>query len=332
VKIVLSGNINPPYDWLNKNKINFFPYTSDDEFEIIYNEKQINQRFRNGYWRYTVERLLVISKYHEKFPMEKILQIEVDVILLPNFPIMTFSEIRNLAWLGYGKKADIASILYTPNLESSRRLRFAILEEIRNGNVVDMEILFNVRQHFQVNLLPVSNSNKSEFGSLKSKYFDGDVATYIDQAIFDGVFDSASIGIWLTGQDPRNRFGITKVRTTELIENGSVQIDPSQGSYKLDVVGNLYFIDKQENEIPIYNLHIHSKDLNLFKCTWNKYLNKYIQIEGVKSRYIRINPLILIQLLKENIKQRTLIRFLLHIPILARTRKLVSKQMKFLNK
>ncbi len=331
-KIAFCGDLNPPQNWLRRNQVEFIRHTPDAEFERLRKSFETNQDFRNGYWRYTVERLIAITNYHEEFPSERILHVEADVLLLPNFPLEAFSKIDKLAWLGYGQKADIASILYSPNIGSSRAFRNAILNEIDNGNVIDMEILFSVRQNCQVELLPVSNSRESDIGSLKSKYFKGDVASIDSQEIFSGIFDSASIGIWLTGQDPRNRFGITRVRTMELVEKGLVQVDPSKVAYKLDESGNLFLIDNYKNCIPIYNLHIHSKELNLFRSTWLKHLSVYINIKGVEAKFIRINFRILASLLKDNIKQGTLIRFILHIPILNELRVMVSKLRKILNK
>lgn len=324
VKIVICATFEPSVEWRKQYNIIFIKHTKDRDFET-HSEKYVDKNnFRDGYWKFTTERLIAISSYHEQFPDEKIIQVESDVLLMPNFPLEKFSELNSMAWMGYGAKADIGTIIFSPDIQSSRKLKDSILVELNAGNYIDMEILFNVRMKNQVELLPIVNSNIAKAGCLKSKYYQGESSSLNNQAVFEGLFDSASIGIWLTGQDPRNRFGITKVRTKEIIENGSVQVDPSQVTYKLDTSGNLFINDLQNENIPLYNLHIHSKELKLFANDWKRHLDKYINIEGECPRYFKFSLKIFFKLIQQNAQQETLFRFLLNIPIVSRSKRVVQ--------
>lgn len=321
-KIVFCGTQIPPLDWINKHKIDFIRQVPDPEFDTYAKQFGDINHGQNGYWRFTVERLLAISTYHEQFSNEKILHVESDVILMPNFPIETFATLEEAAWIGYGNKADIASIVYLPNFESTKLFRKMILAELSLGNLNDMKILFNVRNRIKVTLLPVAESNDTIFGGVKSKYYQGDIASLEDQDVFEGIFDSASIGIWLTGQDPRNRFGFTKIRTMEIVNNGAVQVDPSQGSFSLDSKGLLFILNSRSERIPVYNLHIHSKDIELFSRNWESRLRRYIEIDGNHPRFVEFNFRMFLELLRLNTRQKTLVRFLLNTPLMVRLRKL----------
>jgi hypothetical protein len=317
---VFYGNHKPSQDWIDKHSIQFVGYSMDRDFDNQIRLADRKKELQTGYWRFTVERLIAISSYHDVFSDEKILHVEADVLLMPNFPFASIDSLATAAWIGYGKQADIASILYSPNYETTKQLRDLILKEISLGNLIDMEILYKVRHLTNVLLLPVSNSNQAMLGSLRSRHYSGSIASLENQEIFQGLFDSASIGIWLTGQDPRNRFGFTKVRTMEIINNGAVQIDPSQGTYSLDEAGCLYFHSEDKNRIPIYNLHIHSKETKLFSPNWDRHLREYVELVGNQPRFVKFDALMLLRLIALNAKQKTLIRFFLNMPLLMRLR------------
>jgi hypothetical protein len=87
---------------------------------------------------------------------------------------------------------------------------------------------------------------------------------------FQGIFDAAPIGMWLTGQDPRNHRGRI-LRYKPIPES---YVDPTRLKGRLEL--------KEENlmydgNTPIYDLHIHSKARNLFSPQANKALRRLIR-------------------------------------------------------
>jgi hypothetical protein len=72
--------------------------------------------------------------------------------------------------------------------------------------------------------------------------------------LFQGIFDSAPIGMWLLGQDPRNYLGKI-VRHRDLPES---YVQAQEFDYSFE---NSLIVDEK---ICIYNLHVHSKELRYF--------------------------------------------------------------------
>ena len=91
---------------------------------------------------------------------------------------------------------------------------------------------------------------------------------------FNSIFDTAAIGQYLGGIDPKNESGDT---TGFINEDCVVKYD----KYKFKWIknGKYYFphIIINEKIIPINNLHIHSKNLKNFRID-NPIVNNYINM------------------------------------------------------
>ena len=79
---------------------------------------------------------------------------------------------------------------------------------------------------------------------------------------FKGIFDGAAIGQYLGGVDPRNKAGDTSgfINETCVVKYNNYNFTwiKNKDGFKLP-----YIIIDNEN-IPIFNLHIHSKNLSKF--------------------------------------------------------------------
>ena len=229
--------------------IAIFQYKNTNEVNERLERLLYNPKFRSGFWRYSLERIFALEQYHYTCKDEKLLHLESDCLVLPNFPFGKFAEFEKLAWTRDTDIADVATILFLPNYNESSWLAKEVTELLfDNFELTDMTALNTIARANteRVHLLP----SKSE-------------EIYQGNSYWDGIFDPAGYGVWLTGQDPRNNFGFVirgKIGSNTLVK-------PSCFDYTFIANGELLLKDEL-GTIPLYNLHIHSKNLLLFSNFW----------------------------------------------------------------
>jgi hypothetical protein len=122
-----------------------------------------------------------------------------------------------------------------------------------------------------VSFFPIAESSKSKlFSDKTSNEAKVDLALRYDE--FEGIFDSAPVGMWLLGQDPRNHKGNLR-RFIDLEESF---IQPGAVSFIWDEEDYLQIISNGRR-FSLFNLHIHSKELKYFGTSWERHLQKAVQ-------------------------------------------------------
>lgn len=283
--IILDGEAN--IEIAKSLKFNVFDYRGINKFRY----KKIEEpAFRNGFWDFTTERIFALFRFQEKNPQWSVLHIENDILLMKNFPFEYFKQIQLNSWMKVSEDHDSAAIMLLPNLETSHWLENKITTVLQNNNfLTDMKILSSIRENNleQVFQLPsLENSSDSDVG----------------------LFDPGAIGMWLTGEEPRNNFGITKRYNNR---------------FDLEIFGNLkqplkMIGDNLEiagiNCKPIYNLHIHSKNNRFFGMDAER---KILLMVMPISRYIRrysFSPRILLEVIIEYRSRRKLFSLIAALP------------------
>lgn len=292
--------------------INTFTYKPTDKINTLFESKIRDKKFRNGFWRFSLERLLAINTVHNLSPNTSQIHIESDVLLLPGFPINYFSKIEKISWLESSPKSDIASIVYFPNQTLTEKFTEHVLSYIHDSpSPTDMYALYYLRKKYPANygLLPTSSENFPKLVMHKSDLTNQEVPS-------DGVFDAASIGMWLTGIDPRNSYGFTKFFSTDKLVHSKFFIHPN--SYPLSFVGGqgLYFINGTKR-LQVYNLHIHSKSKKLFSKRSYHEIEKLVKYSRKNRVRTRFKPQILVELIVNNFLNRTLLEFIYNSPLLS---------------
>jgi hypothetical protein len=124
-----------------------------------------------------------------------------------------------------------------------------------------------------------------------------------------GIFDGATFGMHLLGQDPRNAYGFTQFLNPELSSRAESYLDLSAITYLL--VGKKLFVKTKRGEcIEIYNLHVHSKEESYFSSNLFKILKKRVYKANNQIPYKEFHPKIFIKLLLENLLNRTFIPYI----------------------
>lgn len=317
-KIALVGDKSPNRNWLQENDIYFKKHEVNALFEKEFSFAEFEEQFRSGYWRFTLERLLSIEEYHQDFPDEELIHLESDVIIFPNFPFEIINSMYKVAWMSHSVAADIATMVFSPNWQASKVFSQHLIQEYSSNGGSDMDVLLRLRKKYrEYAIFPTMNKKTLDLiNSLNNNSFKPENS---ELQQLPGIFDAAGIGMWVAGFDPRNKFGFTIIHTRELIDGGILFVDPSRMNFHLSHQGNL-FVNVNGGNIPIYNLHIHSKDKDLLSIKWEGRLNYLIAQNNSKPKIIRFSPSVLFRLLISNVKNKSFINFVLQVPLIRKTK------------
>jgi hypothetical protein len=264
-------------------------------------------KFRQGFWRYTIERLFAISFFHEKYPEAGVLHIESDVLLLPSFPFEEVESYEKIRWMTYNETHDVSALLYSPSLKQSQWLVEHLMEELsRDLFLTDMTALSTIRRNNPYSV--------ETFTDIKEAF----------NKRSEGAFDSAAIGMWLCGQDPRSHYGILKLHNNGEFISKSIDFNPASFKYMYSSDKGLQ-ITHNSTLVTVHCLHIHSKSLKMFDLNWASELEKYVDLSGNASPVSRFSPRVFFSLIRQNIEQKTIIPFLAGMPYIYRLRMKLRK-------
>ena len=295
--------------------VNLFIYKPTKSVDELFRLKTIDINFRKGFWRYSLERLIAINSVYIERPNSALLHIESDILLLPGFPLNKFEKLMNVYWLPVDKEKDAASLIFFPNLTSNIIFTNHLISIINDSShPTDMILLNNLRQKFpdKYKLLPTFHP---DFPKLNNFAFEN-----LDRTNFNGIFDAASLGMWLTGIDPRINYGFIKYFATKSLIRSNFIVN--SWSYPFFYIKNqgLYLMHGKK-KVQIYNLHIHSKSKSLFSPNWDIKITQLIKLSTRGKTLIIFNPYVLAVLFWNNYLNRTLLEFIYNSPPLYFLRK-----------
>jgi hypothetical protein len=208
---------------------------------------QRDQRFWDGWWQKTFDRLLMISPVHKLFPDHPIVHLESDSILFPSFPFDALRKESKIAYPMYSSNQAVASVVFSPDPKRSESLEREILRELSlNPSTSDMEALGAIATKLKLNFMRMP-----EFPE------DREDPLFSPEAVL-GFFDGASHGEWICGRDPRAHWGIGKRR-----QRTPISKQRHMHPYKL--IGNQLYVIHESGTSPVHNLHVHSKEAEFFE-------------------------------------------------------------------
>jgi hypothetical protein len=224
-----------------------------------------DKTFRNNFWVNSTARFFALADFANKFP-SPFLHVESDVILSNDFP---FSKLLDSKFdVMYPIVSDtnaIASCLYIKNSFVANLLAsFSLAEARKNVYTTDMYILRNFASHRDICFTPLSTAPIAAYA--KSNLVK-DLSNAIEQSIlnFGGTFDGFDLGRYLFGDDPRNNRGFSKLRDNDTRTYLNVR---NLGLVSTNVRDFPSIVDHDTGQlIPVYSLHIHSKNRKLFETS-----------------------------------------------------------------
>lgn len=292
------------------NNVNIFLYKPTQEINTLFESKIADISFRNGFWRYSLERLLTINMVHSMHPTTSLLHVESDILLLPGFPISKFEELDKISWLESSIKSDIASLVYFPNHDLTKDFTEDVLNYIKfSSSPTDMSALNQLRSE-QPNKYSLLTSTNANFPRLQN--FEQVVNQ--KEINFNGIFDAACIGMWLTGIDPRIGYGFKRYFATEKLNKSNFKINPAAYPLRYVQGEGLYFISGA-NKLQIYSLHIHSKSKKIFSQKYEQELLRLVNLSLKNRTHTEFSLKVFFGLLISNHSNKTLLEYLYNSPI-----------------
>jgi hypothetical protein len=240
-----------------RRKINYWIYKPSSQTEIAFQHSAHNLNFRHGFWRYSLERFMALSDFHQTQPSTQILHIESDILILPNVDPFVFKS-QQLMWMKFNDTHDVGAVMFSPSGAESKWLTDSMIELLLQDNgLTDMTILKKVRDSHpgRTNTYPCFLEDAGEV-----------------------IFDAAPIGMWLTGEDPRNHKGWL-VLHRELPES---VLRPEKLDFELDSQG-LWVTHNKSMRKQVVTLHVHSKEVKLFGRNSVKALAHYVELSLNKN-------------------------------------------------
>jgi len=243
-------------------------------------------QFRHGFWTYTSERFFYLDSFMEEYQLSSVFHLEYDNMLYKNLSEILPIFKRHYPGCGVTFGSDrfvIPGFMYIANSNSAKDLAkffsryahkgwhdMAMISKYWATNLGKIDHLPTIPPAYS-KFFPLLNSyrEKSRFEHLYSNYY----------SEFEGIFDAAAVGQFLGGQDPGNGSSSQGFKNSHSL----MSLDLCQFNWGEDSQGKkIPIMILNEEIIPIYNLHIHSKNLKSFRSD----LDKRISLDFNKKRFL----------------------------------------------
>ena len=255
-------------DKFDKNMVNFIDINklNKSEHHIKYsNDVQIDEGFRNGFWRFTTERFFTLEDFCIQYDIKEFLHLENDnmIYFTANDMIdILRNTIKGIASPIATHDTITMGIFYCNNIDVLIKFNKFLLDSKSGSGAQNNEMQIG-EQFFIKN--PTITSYLPSIPSVKSDISESNIKKITNNIdLFKGVFDPGQYGTWIGGIDPRNGH----YEPFTYMNNDNI-ITPNYFTYELKVEPNNYkryhLIRSDKNiDYPIYILHIHSKKLEEF--------------------------------------------------------------------
>jgi hypothetical protein len=209
---------------------------------------RLDKYFRNGFWHLTSLRFFYIYEFMKQYEICDVIHLENDAPIYYNCDTIIDIFNKNYVYIPFDTfTRNIASIMYIPNKDIFKK----ILDNY-DFNKNDMENFSIIKRNTGlIQNLPIfiKTENLSDEQNFISENSD----------IFPFIFDAAAIGQYIGGIDPRN----TDLKDTRGFINETCVVNYNNYKIWFEEINGLIkpFILIDDKKIPIFNLHIHCKNL-----------------------------------------------------------------------
>jgi hypothetical protein len=260
----------------------------DDVFNFSAKSAQ-DKEWRDGFWHYTSARFFTLHSFMAKYDVQNVIHIENDVLLYYNCdetltePLINSGRIY-IPFDSYTR--NIASIVYIPDASTLGQVLVHYdygkndmynFSEIRGKtDLIDQFPIFMEDTILESAALGSASDKalralSASLGSASLGSASLGSASALERSFvshgwsrFGGyIFDAAAIGQFIGGVDPRNcpddtRGFVNETCVIKYNDEGAILWKNCDGFQKP------FLQTREACEIPIFNLHIHSKALNLY--------------------------------------------------------------------
>jgi hypothetical protein len=262
-------------------EVTIYKYVYDQDWWKLYSQLEHSKDFRDNFWFTSTARFLALADFSNSFD-EEFLHIESDVIIAHDFPFEKLSNAKyDFMFPIVSDSNAIASTIYIKNAKAANYLaKFALIESEKNNLTTDMYILSELSKNREVNFAPLPTAPTGSYG------ISGPTNRFLQMSdflilSFGGVFDGFDLGRYLFGDDPRNKRGFSTLRHNDTrtylnVRNlDLVMRDERDFPFLTNITSDFY--------VPVFSLHVHSKNLKLFEIKKSKKLIKNYVLNSKKE-------------------------------------------------
>ena len=224
-----------------------------------------SEGFRSGFWLHSTRRLMALAEASRQLG-GPLIHVETDVIALRDLRLTGKFLDRPIAFPILSQGHGSGSVIYVRDLEAAHWLREQTMTTAARGRATnDMQILWHISKSNpeMVQELP-SVSQDTGVGRqmvAQARQVEPNTGLAASAQSTWGIFDSAAIGQFLLGPDPRNnRWGMRPIGRNYGPASSSAVV---WSQLDLDEVSGLFWIQGLAR-LPVITLHVHSKDLRAF--------------------------------------------------------------------
>ncbi len=228
--------------------------------------------FRGGFWRFAIERFFVLDDLMSSTGIDNVLHFEFDNMVYASIDELgkvLVSTSRGLSLPVDAPNRCIPSVVFIRSSDDIGMFCEAYNRRYLVQGLNDMKALsrYSNRKPDRCSTLPLLpttyRDGRTELSSLigaKTKHFD---LFDNDFEVFGGVFDAAALGQYMGGVDPRNDppYGPGFINETAMYSPADLGLH-----WRRDDDGRLVPWGSYKGlDFPVFNLHIHSKNLAAFR-------------------------------------------------------------------
>lgn len=204
--------------------------------------------FRKGFWFSTITRFKALEIAVKRLNIENVIHMELDMLILPNFPFDSFQESNHdLIYGSLNEDESIGSLLLISNFRALEKLNNFIAIEVKTNSAhTDMTLLSKYRSNFPERVGNLNSNTKNPLAYNGVEY----------------IFDIANIGMYLCGQDPRNHKG----RTIKRRKLSNHEYDFLK--FRMSISKQGIELSSKDEHFQLCVLHIHGKDPRIFATSW----------------------------------------------------------------
>lgn len=261
------------YVLTNHALFSYFNLYSDNiiliDINLLHDSYQFMQKcnmdtnFRGGFWALTSLRFFYIYAFMVKYDIQDIIHIENDVLIYYNCDLLLNKVNKKFVYLPFDNlNRNVASIMYIPDAVVFKKVLDNYSPyETDMQNFVTIKSKTDIIQNFPI--FCEENSNNIAISFVSNNF-----------NIFKYIFDGAAIGQYFGGIDPRNNtdFYSTGLKAINSNDYNIGLVSPdcivkyNKYVFQWKIVDGIKrpFIYINSLEIPIFNIHIHSKKLENF--------------------------------------------------------------------
>jgi len=247
IYVLISSHLFPNFEIYQGNpNVKIIDVESLNDSYRYYERTNLDKGFRNGFWALASLRFFYIYEFMEQHAIDNVIHIENDVLVYYNCDEIAQRAGKQHVYLPFDCfDRNIASIMYIPSASVFRRILDQYdLTTSDMENFVQISKRCNLIQRFPI--FPANAYTSPEIQYVSENHHN-----------FGYIFDAAAMGQYLGGIDPRNHPGDTRgfVNETCVIK---------YNTYKFTWENQKPHIIINDLKFPIFNLHIHHKNLHDF--------------------------------------------------------------------